>query len=548
MMTSRTVPVLIVGAGPVGVTMANLLGTYGIETLVIERATDVLDYPRAVGLDDEAMRTFQAAGVADELLKDMIQNVPMRMYTADRQCMAEILPATREFGWFRRNLFSQPLGERTMRQGLLRFPHVRLELGQELVRLEQIAEEVRVTVRGPDGLEREVRARYVLAADGARSTVRESLPRAQFEGKTHPHKWVVIECDQDPLDAPYTALHCVPSRPYVCLRLPYGLRRWEFMLFPGEDGEQMLAPDKVQELLGQHVENPAALNVIRARVYTHNSRVAATFVEGRVCLAGDAAHITPPWIGQGLNAGLRDAFNLSWKVAWILQGRLQPKVLQSYTTERHAHAKAMIDLADTFGALLSMKNPVLAWLRDRFLMAVRNIPSVRDYVLQMKFKPMPRFVDGVVLDSGSSARDDRNGRMFIQPMVEDTDGRTERLDDALGAGFALLSWQQDVLADAPPELQALLARLDCRQVLAVRSRSSPQGTRPSAANPRVTVIEDSENALHFWFQKTGVNWVLLRPDRYLAASGTANEVVAALQTFGDQFAMPISPLEHPHVP
>ena len=123
------VPVLIVGAGPVGVTMANLLGVQGIETLIIDRSEAVLDYPRAVGLDDEALRTFQTAGVVDDLLKDMIQNVPMRMYTADKQCVAEILPSTREFGWYRRNLFSQPLGEAALRRGVSRFGHVQLRTG-----------------------------------------------------------------------------------------------------------------------------------------------------------------------------------------------------------------------------------------------------------------------------------------------------------------------------------------------------------------------------------------------------------------------------------
>ncbi|HEX5739412.1 MAG TPA: FAD-dependent monooxygenase, partial [Hydrogenophaga sp.] len=312
--------VLVVGAGPVGVSIANLLGHYGVKTLVVDRSPQVLDYPRAVGLDDEALRTFQAVGLAEAMLQDMIQNVPMRMYTADKRCFAEILPSTREFGWFRRNLFSQPLGEATLRKGLARYPHVTTQLGVALQSMEQDADGVTAVIQAENGEAFSVRARYMVGADGARSTVRERLLKIPYEGQTHPNKWVVIECDQDPLDAPYTALHCEPRRPYVCLRLPYGLRRWEFMLFPGEDAELMLAPDKVQELLRNHVADPGQLNVIRARVYTHNSRVAKHLVAGRVCLAGDAAHITPPWIGQGLNAGLRDAFNLSWKLAWMVQG------------------------------------------------------------------------------------------------------------------------------------------------------------------------------------------------------------------------------------
>lgn len=525
------VPVLIVGAGPVGVTLANLLGTYGTRALIIDRSPSVLDYPRAVGVDDEALRTFQSAGVVEEMLRDIIQNVPMRMYTGDRRCFAEILPSTREYGWFRRNLFSQPLGEGTLRAGLKRFPDIEMRLGLELLDLTQNEDGVTATLRDEQGRQSQMRASYVVACDGGRSTVREKILKLPFEGKTHPAKWVVIECDQDPLDAPYTALHCEPERPYVCLCLPYGLRRWEFMLFPGEDGEQMLAPEKVRELLGRHVADPSRLNVIRARVYTHNSRVAGSFVTRRICLAGDAAHITPPWIGQGLNAGLRDAFNLAWKLSWIVQGRLRPELLQSYDQERHAHAKAMIDLADTFGAVLSQRNRGIAWLRDRFFLSIRNIPKIRDYVLQMKFKPMPRFTQGIVRDTGDARRDEAVGRMFIQPNVETASGQVGRLDDVIGPRFALLSWRCDPLADAPAGLRQRLRRLDCVTLLGVRSRCGNTGQ--DAASPEDRVIQDVENTLHGWFQARGVDWVLIRPDRFVAAVGTRVDAVPQLLAFCD---------------
>ncbi|MBL0422917.1 bifunctional 3-(3-hydroxy-phenyl)propionate/3-hydroxycinnamic acid hydroxylase [Ramlibacter sp. AW1] len=535
-MAMLEVPVLVVGAGPVGATIANLLGVYGVRTLVVDRSPQILDYPRAVGLDDEAMRTFQAAGLADAMLRDMIQNVPMRMVSATGECFAEILPSTQEFGWFRRNLFSQPLGERVLRQGLQRFEHVELRLGQELVGLRQDDHGVDAVLRLDDGDTQLVRAKYLLAADGGRSTVRDLL-QVPYDGKTHPRKWVVIECDNDPLDAPYTALHCDPHRPYVCLRLPYGLRRWEFMLYPGEDGEQMLQPDKVRELLSRHVPDPSALNVIRARVYTHNSRVARRFVSHRVCLAGDAAHITPPWIGQGLNAGLRDAFNLAWKVAWILDGRLDARVLESYQLERHTHAKAMIELADLFGAVLSITQPATAWLRDRLLLALRHVPALRDYVLQMKFKPMPRFTEGVVLNA-SGPRADRVGRMFIQPRVECEDGRVLRLDDVLGPGFALLTWQRELVSGGPPALRQRLAALDAQVVTATRGRSVQSMRLKAAPPPDVRLIEDYENALHFWFQRAGADWVLLRPDRYVAALGTADELPLCIEAFCHAFAPP----------
>lgn len=526
------VPVLIVGAGPVGVSMANLLGHYGVETLLIDRSPAVLDYPRAVGLDDEAIRTFQAAGLAEPMLRDMIQNVPMRMYTAGKQCFAEILPSTREFGWFRRNLFSQPLGEETLRKGLLRYPHVSMQLGVELKTFTQDSEGVTVTVIDSMGQARQIRAQYLVGSDGARSTVRETVLNVPFEGKTHANKWVVIECDKDPLDAPYTALHCEPKRPYVCLRLPYGLRRWEFMLFPGEDEAQMLKPEKLNELLRSHVAHPESLNFIRARVYTHNSRVAQSFVLGRVCLAGDTAHITPPWIGQGLNAGIRDAFNLAWKLAWIVQGRLKPALLASYHDERHAHAKAMIDLADLFGAVLSQRNRFIAWMRDRFFMSIKNIPKFRDYVLQMKFKPMPRFSKGVVLNSGQTIQDEWVGRMFVQPNIEVEQGRTQKFDDVVGGRFALLTWRCNPLVNAPAELTEKLQQLKCVHLVGIRSRSSQAELDPSMVSPKgATVVQDLENDLHHWFRSKGVDWVLIRPDRFVAAVGLSGDAVDQLLRF-----------------
>jgi len=545
MNTSCDVSVLIVGAGPVGATLANLLGTYGVDVLLVDRSPAILEYPRAVGLDDEAMRTFQAAGLAEAMLRDMIQNVPMRMYGARKQCFAEILPATREFGWYRRNLFSQPLGEQALRAGLARFAHVALELGTELVAVEQDGAGVAATLRAADGSERTVRAAYLLAADGGRSTVREQLLKLPFGGQTHAHKWVVIECDRDPLDAPYTALHCEPARPYVCLKLPYGLRRWEFMLFDGEDESQILDPAKVRKLLAPHVPDPGRLNVIRARVYTHHSRIAGSFVAGRICLAGDAAHLTPPWIGQGLNTGLRDACNLAWKIAWIVQGRLRPEALQSYHDERHAHAKAMIELADRFGAVLSLRSRLLAALRDAFFGAIRGIPAVRDYVLQMKFKPMPRYRAGVVQDSGRAALDDRIGRMFIQPLVEKDGGAACRLDDALGAGFALLV--RAPAAAPAPALASDLQRLGCRLAAVALPRSGPApGVRPPVP-AGMMLLEDTENALHRWFAAAGADWVLLRPDRYVAAAGAGADMAAALTRFAAAFlpAAPARPVAEP---
>jgi len=530
--------VVIVGGGPVGVISANLMGVYGVRTLVLERSPEILDYPRAVGIDDEAMRVLQAGGIAEAVMRDTISNVPMRMYTADRRCFAHILPATKEYGWFRRNIFSQPLAEKALRAGLERFPHVTLQVGTELQGFDQDEAGVTLTVAGPDGAVRSVRTRYLIGADGGRSTVRELL-QMPFDGKTHPRKWVVIECDNDPLDAPFTALHCEPARPYVSLRLPYRLRRWEFLLFPGEDDEQMLRPEKVQDLLRPHVPDPARLNIIRARVYTHNSRVARHFRRGRVFLAGDAAHLTPPWIGQGLNAGIRDGANLAWKIAGVVRGVMSEAVLDTYQSERHGHAKAMIDLADQVGAIFALRSRPLAWLRDRLLLSMRVIPRINDWVLQMRFKPMPRYGAGdVVVPGAAGLAGQRVGRMMIQPQVELPDGTAVRFDDACGPWFAVVGWQRDPQCHLPEETRKRWRALGARFVMAVRARSADGPGVPIETGTDTVVIQDIENLLSPWFSSAHTDMLVMRPDRYIAILCDAAELAAQSKHFLDRFGQP----------
>jgi len=525
--------VIIVGGGPVGISTANLLGVYGVRTLVVERAEEILDYPRAVGLDDEALRMLQTADLAEPLLADMISNVPLRMFTADGRSFADILPTTTEFGWPRRNIFSQPLSEVTLREGLERFGCVELLVGHEATDFEQDDSGVRLTIADPAGIETMVRARYLVGADGGRSTVRDRFVEIPMEGVTHPRKWVVIECDDDPLDAPYTALHCDPERPYVCARLPYGLRRWEFMLFPGEDEEEMLRPERVQELLTPHVPDPSRLNIIRARVYTHHSRVARSFRAGRVFLAGDAAHLTPPWIGQGLNAGFRDVANLAWKLAGVIHGQLAPAALDTYYAERHQHAKAMIDLADQVGAVMAVRNRQLAWLRDRVLLGMKRIPPVRDYVLQFRFKPMPSYgADGFVADGTVGAQ---AGKMIIQPDIEMPDGSRCKLDEACGQWFALIGWKTDPMAHLPSELREQWCALGATSLMAVRARSSRSPHLPITTDTDTVVVQDIENKLSFWFERTGCNVAILRPDRYVAALTPALEIASASRSLFDRY-------------
>ena len=524
-MTDR-VQVAIVGAGPVGVTAANLLGTYGVTTLIIDREPDVVAYPRAIGVDDETLRTFQTVGLADEVLRSAIQNVPLKFFDASGNCLADIRPTAQDYGWYKRNIFLQPEAEAVLRRGLRRFPHVQVMLGTELRQIRQDEDGVTLSLAGS----REVRADYVIAADGGRSSVR-GLLGIPLEGATHPRKWVVIDCANDPLEAPYTALHCDPRRPYVCAHLPDDRRRWEFMLFPGEDADEMLAPDRVRDLLRQHVPDPDVVDVIRARVYTHHSRIAARFADGRIALAGDAAHLMPPWAGQGMNTGIRDVTNLCWKLAAIVRDQADHALFGTYDRERRPHARAMIDLSTTLGRILSPTRRSLAHARNWFLRAASLAPAVKRWVLEMRFKPVPHYEHGFVVAEGGADV----GRMFVQPRVETATGTHPRLDDVLGPWFTVIGFERDPLAGLDDAQLAAVKIFGPRVVKVVESRAGERHHEQHCVDPDTVVVEDVHNELRPWFHARGRDIALVRPDRYIAALTTADALGSVVTNLAGQF-------------
>jgi 3-(3-hydroxy-phenyl)propionate hydroxylase len=522
----HSVDVVVVGAGPCGALMANMLGNYGVSTAVIDRATEIIEYPRAVGMDDESLRAMQLVGLTEALLADMIQNVPLRLFDRKGRCVANIRPTTREFGWSRRNIFMQQNCERVLRKGLTRFDCVRVHLGHEVVGLTQRDDHVEVNARSADGSDTTIRAKFVIGADGGRSSVRD-LIGARLEGDTHERKWVVVDCDNDTVDAPYTALHCVPERPYVCVHLPHGYRRWEFMLFPGEDADAMLDDNTVRALLASRLSDTSSVNIIRARVYTHHSRVSDRFQSGRVFLVGDAAHLMPPWAGQGLNTGIRDVTNLAWKVAGAVQGRLASSVLESYEAERKPHATAMVAMSTTLGKILSPTHKSVAVMRDAFLHASGWLPPVKKWALEMRFKPMPFYDNGFVVSSTGASATAAIGRMFGQPDVRVDNGVTMKLDDALGDWITILGWQADPTTLLGPAQKEELLRMGVTFYKIV-------GACPSAQQRAVNfdetlILEDIDNDLRQWFESTGVDYVVLRPDRYVAAAATDRDLAEQLQ-------------------
>ncbi|MGO4155478.1 bifunctional 3-(3-hydroxy-phenyl)propionate/3-hydroxycinnamic acid hydroxylase [Cupriavidus sp. YAF13] len=567
--------VAIIGAGPVGLMIANILGQQGVRVTVIEKLDQLIDYPRAIGLDDEALRVFQAVGLADTLLPHTTPDHWMRFVTKDGHCFASIEPRTDEFGWSRRNAFLQPLADRVLFEGLRRFEHVQVLFGLGLESFSQDASGVSITARSADGHSRVFRAGYMVGADGGNSLVRRALD-VPFEGRTKPNQWIVVDVRNDPVGSPHIYMHCDHERPYVSAALPHGIRRFEFMVMPGETEEELSKPANMAALISKVVADPDKVEYIRKRVYTHNARLAATFRVDRVLLAGDAAHIMPVWQGQGYNSGIRDANNLGWKLAMVAKGQADARLLDTYTAERRAHARAMIHLSEVAGDIFAPTTRFGARFRDAFVRSFNVLPAVKRYFIEMRFKPMPRYEEGVVLlppprktggwlahvleRSGNSApgrllglmsekrdsflgrlaygRDPLAaspvGRLFIQPRVRTADGRLVLLDDAIGNSLAVIGWGTDPTFGLTAQAREICERAGVRFVLAKpdvqlhHADDVPEGVIP---------IGDAAGRLKDWFSRLPESVVLLRPDRFVAGVCTPQQVSAAIVELAGKLGM-----------
>lgn len=534
----READVTIVGAGPVGLSIANLLGLRGVRVNVVEALPELISYPRGVGIDDESLRTIQTMGLIDAVLPHTTPNHIMRLVNGRGRVMAEIAPAADEFGWSRRNAFVQPAVDRVLYEGLARFPHVEVAFGHDASAITEHSDHVDLSVLA-NGERIVYRSRYLVGADGGRSATRKHMG-VSFDGQSPSTRWVVIDMENDPLGLPNVFVGGDPRRPYVSLALPHALRRFEFMLFDNEP--DTLADDDgfIARLLAPHVPRPEAATVLRRRVYTHHSRIAGSFRAGRVFIAGDAAHLMPVWQGQGWNSGMRDSTNLAWKLATVISGEADDALLDSYTLERQPHAKAMIDISVAFGRFVKPTNRAVALLRDAAASLLTIAPPVKRYFVQMKFKPMPRYTRGVVVDpltgapgsaqpglrgkrtltSYRSFRDIPSpvGTQFIQPHVVTTANGLQKLDDVIGYRWALLAWGSDPLAHLSEEEKQLVERFDVA-VLALRPMAQLVDDLDGAR-----VVGDAEGRLKRWFDVRPTSALVVRPDRFIAAAGPAQSM------------------------
>ena len=364
-----------------------------MRVLAIDKATAIFEQPRAIALDNEALRILQLAGVRDgEFETVAIPQVQYRSPLFGR--FARINSAGIIDGHPALVTFYQPELEQLLRAKLAQYPGVEVRLGVEL---EGFVDDGRLrsgTAEGRRPAKRcQVRARYLVGTDGANSLVRRTLG-LDFEGRSFQQDWLIVDALDVPAPIDHVEFICDPRRPTPRMVAPGGRQRWEFMLRPGEKPEEMERPESVRRLLAPWCDSER-IRIERTAVYRFHAREAKHFSKGRCFLAGDAAHITPPFAGQGLVAGLRDAANLAWKLAWVVRGQAGEQVLDSYDTERRPHARKIIRLALLLGALVMPQNRAAAFAVHGLMSLLRLLPAGRALFEDLKVKPQNTFDQGL---------------------------------------------------------------------------------------------------------------------------------------------------------
>ena len=372
MSTLQHFPVVVVGAGPTGLVTANLLGFEKIQTLIIEKHESTVQAPRAVSIDDEALRTIQSFGLVEKVLADITLDYGSWYFTPNGHCFAKVEPQTREYGYPRRNAFHQPRLEATLLEGTKRFEHLQTWFGHTLLDLNQNEKVVHLNVLSPSGEKIQISCDYLAACDGGKSTVRQLLG-VPFEGSSYNQRWLIIDTLNTSNSFRQTKVFCDPDRPAITLPGPNGSRRFEFMLHDHENDKVAEDMGFVEKLLLTHGEtrNPT---IIRRQVYTFQACAALKWKNGRVFLLGDAAHLTPPFAGQGMNSGIRDAHNFAWKTGLVVKDKFPESWLDTYELERKLHAKALIDMAVMMGRFMMPSSRLKAWIIQRGMMILKCHP------------------------------------------------------------------------------------------------------------------------------------------------------------------------------
>lgn len=476
--------VIICGLGPVGQLLALLLGDLGVRTLAIDRATEPYPLPRAAVIDDEVLRIMQSVGLDEAVLADAQIQPRASIVTAAGRAVEVLAAENGRLGHPPLVSINQPAMERTLLRALESRSTVEVRRGLVVEIVDRRADRVDVYARPvAGGRAQRISTGWLVGCDGAGSAVRARLQIA-FEGKTAPQRWIVVDATVDRPLRRVAHPHFVgrAERPIVTLPMSPGRHRWEWMLHPGEDAAPFLDPAWLRGGVDEWLDGETA-EIERAIVYTFHTRMAAHWRRGRVLLAGDAAHVMPPFAGQGFSSGARDAANLGWKLAAVLLGASHT-LLDTYEQERRPHVAAMQRTANLMGGFVQATTRRRVRVRDAWLNAIDGTRVQR--FITSNVKPLPSY--------GAGAFAERPRRLPPRRTVGTLFPQSDRLDDRLPSGWA---------AVAIDEVAASL--LD---------------------DGGFTVIDPGAD--REWLKARNLSFAVLRPDRFVFAAGAVDAVPPAV--------------------
>lgn len=517
-MEKKIYDVIQVGYGPVSAGMALMLGRQQRSVAVIEKWQSRYPLPRAVCIDHELYRVLFANGLGD-VLPEVTQGGPLyQWFNAEwKELLTIDWSAPSISGGPETNFVHQPTLEAALDKKVQAQSTVDLHLGWEVTNVTQEPDFALVAMKNPEtGEERRLSARFVVGCDGANSVVRKALKTTQ-EDRGFEADWLVIDAllkdgvTIESLGIPPAAQYCNPERPTTIV--PAGIegdkvfRRWEFMRLPGETNEELEAEDRVWELLKPWA-GPDDIELVRHKIYNFRSLLADDWRDKRLLIAGDAAHVMPPFMGQGMCSGLRDAWNLSWKLGLILDDLATLNLLDTYRAERLPHVSQITDISIYLGKMICTPDRNVAAKRDKSFFDGTAPPP----------PPFPSLIDGLInrQPDGSPSR----GAGDLSPhSVVRADGQDLRLDALTGDGFVILSRGFDA---RPVLANDDLAKMNHLGVTFVEI-SSGHGSG----------VEDVDGRINQYLEDADWCSMIIRPDYYIYG-GAQDE--AELRTLVGEFS------------